>query len=163
VRTVASVLVGPAASCKQADSLGVGTPTVSATTPRYTGLSSMGISTYSSAQLVAHLVGDYLLQSDWMAAEKRRHVAPALVHAALYGLPFLPLRPSPAALATIVFSHFAIDRWSLARYAARARDHLAPRCAWTPASRPPWESWVLALITDNTLHVLINGWALRRL
>ena len=120
-------------------------------------------STYSSAQLVAHLVGDYLLQSDWMAAEKRRHPLPALVHAGLYGLPFLPLGPSPTALVTIVLSHFVIDRWALARHVARARDHLAPRCAWTPAARPAWETWVLGLITDNTLHVLINGWALRRL
>jgi hypothetical protein len=121
------------------------------------------MATYSSAQLMAHLVGDYILQSDWTAAEKRRQFLPALLHAALYGLPFLPLRPSPAALTAIVVSHFAIDRWSLARYVARARDHLAPRCAWDPASRPAWESWVLALITDNTLHVLINGWALRKL
>lgn len=39
--------------------------------------------------LLAHLVGDYLLQSDWMANEKTKRRWPAWAHAITYGLPFL--------------------------------------------------------------------------
>lgn len=42
-------------------------------------------------QLIAHLVGDYLLQSDWMAQHKRRSTIACLLHALLYALPFLLL------------------------------------------------------------------------
>lgn len=43
------------------------------------------------AQLLAHLFGDYILQSDWMAQNKTKRSWPALVHALLYSLCFVPL------------------------------------------------------------------------
>jgi hypothetical protein len=39
--------------------------------------------------LLAHLAGDYLLQSDWMATQKVRRWWPAVVHGLTYLLPFL--------------------------------------------------------------------------
>jgi len=42
-------------------------------------------------QLLAHLCGDYILQSDWMAQNKTKRSWPAFVHALLYSLCFLPL------------------------------------------------------------------------
>jgi hypothetical protein len=78
-------------------------------------------------QLVAHAVGDYLLQSDWMANEKtKRHVA-AAAHAITYALPFLFFHPSLAAMAVIIGTHFVIDRWRLARFVVFAKNRLAPR------------------------------------
>lgn len=62
-------------------------------------------------QLVAHAVGDYVLQSDWMANEKTKRDIAALV----YVIPFLFLGPSAYAVAFMVVTHFAIDRWRLAR------------------------------------------------
>jgi hypothetical protein len=120
-------------------------------------------------QLVAHAVGDYLLQSDWMATQKTRRSLPALVHASVYGLPFLFLSTSPLALLIICVSHFVIDRWRLARYLSWFSNRLAPgphpswnECHDTGYSeqRPPWISQWLLVISDNTLHVLINSWAL---
>jgi hypothetical protein len=69
-------------------------------------------------QIVAHLVGDYLLQSDWMANKKRTESLAAIAHAATYTLCFLPWlvwedrSPSSVFLATytIFYSHFLIDR-----------------------------------------------------
>ena len=126
--------------------------------------------TYVTAdQLLAHAVGDYLLQSDWMAREKTRRSVPAAIHALVYAAPFLLLRPSPAALATIAGTHFINDRWRLARYACWASSWLSPpphrpwqECQSTghPPDREPWMSAWLLIITDNTLHVLINAWAL---
>jgi hypothetical protein len=122
-------------------------------------------------QIVAHAVGDYIIQSDWMATEKtRRHLA-ALVHAITYALPFLLLTGSPAALAFVVATHFVVDRWRLARYVCWAKNWPWPgrrpwsECAGTgyPADRPPWLTTWLMIIVDNTMHVLLNAVALRYL
>ena len=120
-------------------------------------------------QLVAHAVGDYLLQSDWMATNKTRETVPAALHATVYTLPFLLLTRSPLALLIICASHFAIDRWRLARYVSWLANWLAPgpHPTWTDcretghsAERPAWLAHWLLVIADNTLHVLINGLAL---
>jgi hypothetical protein len=121
-------------------------------------------------QLVAHLVGDYVLQSHWMAQEKTRRSFAAAVHVACYALPFLLLRPSPLALAVIVGTHFVIDRWRLARFVVWGKNLLAPtafdrpwsECSSTgyPPDVPPWLAVWLLIIADNVLHVLINGAAL---
>ena len=122
-------------------------------------------------QLVAHAVGDYLLQSDWMATNKTRRSIPAALHALVYSVPFLLLSRSPVALLIICLSHFLIDRWRLARYVCWLANWLGPgpRPAWSQVTetghsseRPAWLSHWLLVIADNTLHVLINGWALSR-
>jgi hypothetical protein len=122
-------------------------------------------------QLVAHAVGDYLLQSDWMAQEKTRRSLAAAVHALCYALPFLLLGPSPLALVVIVGTHFAIDRWRLARFVVWAKNQIAPRADRYPwaecdgtgyhRERPAWLAVWLLIIADNVLHVLVNAAALR--
>lgn len=78
-------------------------------------------------QILAHLFGDYILQSDWMANEKTKQSFAAACHALSYALPFLFFRPSLAAFAFIVGTHFVIDRWRLARYVVYAKNFLSPR------------------------------------
>ena len=56
---------------------------------------------FTADQLVAHAVGDYLLQSEWMATEKTKRSLPALVHCLTYVLPFLFLTQNPVTLAVI--------------------------------------------------------------
>lgn len=120
-------------------------------------------------QLVAHAVGDYIIQSDWMATEKTRRSLAAAVHAVTYAGPFLLLSPSLGAMLVIVASHFAIDRWRLARFVCWAKNLPWPGarpwsdCAATgyPSDRPPWLAVWLLIIADNTLHVLCNAAALR--
>lgn len=77
-------------------------------------------------QLLCHFIGDYLLQSHWMATEKTKRSMAALVHVLTYGLPFLFLRPSWLALFVIVSTHFVIDRWRLARYVVWAKNWIGP-------------------------------------
>lgn len=122
-------------------------------------------------QLVAHAVGDYILQSDWMATEKTKKNLAAAAHALTYTLPFLALSQNPIALAVVCISHFIIDRWRLARYVVWLKNLPAPwayRYAWRYCrdtgyhdSRPKWMTVWLLIIADNTLHVLCNGLALR--
>lgn len=121
-------------------------------------------------QLVAHAVGDYVLQSDWMASEKTKQNLAALVHAFTYTLPFLVLTQSPWALFVVMWTHFAIDRWRLARYVVWAKNLIGPYRPWKdcsatgyPPEKPAWLSVWLLIIADNTMHVLCNGLALHYL
>lgn len=82
-------------------------------------------------QLVLHALGDYVLQSDWMANTKTTKSIAALAHVVTYTLPFLVITQSPAALGVILTTHFVIDRWRLARYVCWAKNFLQPRFQWT--------------------------------
>jgi hypothetical protein len=120
--------------------------------------------------LLCHAIGDYILQSDWVALNKSRRSDVALLHAAAYCLPFLAATRSPAALAIIASSHFVIDRWRLARYLIWAKNWLSPQpylaldaadpATGFPRERPAWLTFWLFVVIDNTLHILINAWAL---
>jgi hypothetical protein len=117
--------------------------------------------------IVAHLFGDYVIQSDWMALEKTKRWWPAVVHAVTYGLPFLLVTRSPWALLVIVGTHAVIDRYRLARHVIWAKNLLAPKtyrhpwaeCAATGyhRSRPDWLAVWLMIIADNALHLVTNG------
>lgn len=132
--------------------------------------------------LVAHAVGDYVLQSDWMATEKVRRSTAAIAHAVAYTFPFLFLTRDPRALVVICSTHFVIDRWRLARYVCWVKNYLAPRhrmpeeshrvtarnWSWAESSatgygpdKPAWMAVWLLIITDNLMHVSINAVALR--
>jgi hypothetical protein len=115
--------------------------------------------------LVAHLVGDYLLQSHWMATEKVKRWWPAIVHGVLYTVPFLFITQSPWALAVIAGTHIVIDRYRLAKHLSWFKNQLgpSPRPTWEdskatgfPSDTPPWLAVWLMIILDNTVHVLIN-------
>ena len=122
-------------------------------------------------QLILHLIGDYLLQSDWMALNKTKCSKAAAAHAITYSLPFLILEPSLAVFSVICITHFFIDRFRLARYVVYARNIvLQPkkyRNAWDDCREtgyhkdvPQWLSIWLLVACDNTIHLLINWTAL---
>lgn len=123
---------------------------------------------FTADQLVAHMVGDYILQSDWMVREKGRNSFACAVHCVAYALPFLLLTTNPYTLAIIVVSHFFIDRWRLARYLIWLKNRPWPssfpwkECVATgyPPNTPPWLAGWLFILVDNTLHVMINGAAI---
>lgn len=120
--------------------------------------------------ILAHLVGDYLLQSHWMATTKTSSSVATLAHAIAYSTPFLLLTQAPAALAFILVTHFCIDRWRLARYVIFAKNFISPPSSWPKWERckgtgydestPPWLAVWLLIIADNTLHLCCNAAAL---
>jgi Protein of unknown function (DUF3307) len=122
-------------------------------------------------QLLAHLVGDYVLQSSHMAEHKVRSTPIALLHAFTYTLPFLFITTSPAALAVICGTHAVIDRFRLAHYVAKARNIVGDPVHWREylthtgfSDRTPiWMSVWLVIITDNTMHLVINYFAIKYL
>ena len=120
-------------------------------------------------QLLLHLVGDYVTQTDWMARSKVSTTFAALCHAVVYSLPFLLLSPSLAAIAVITLSHFLIDRYRLARYVAFGKNKLTNwqlnwadcRATGFPADVPTGQAFWLMILVDNTMHLSINYAALR--
>jgi hypothetical protein len=85
-------------------------------------------------QLILHLTGDYLTQSDWMASEKTKSWQPAFCHSLVYSIPFLLLvRSSPGpilAWSVILSTHFLIDRFRLARYVVWLKNWIGPSKPW---------------------------------
>lgn len=117
--------------------------------------------------ILAHFVGDYILQSGWMANEKTKRWWPAIAHGLMYTVPFIFVTQSPVALLIIAGTHIVIDHYRLAKYVTFAKEFIAPRRTWptwsdakdnagVPSSVPPWLSFWLLFIADNTLHMLIN-------
>jgi hypothetical protein len=117
--------------------------------------------------VLAHLVGDYLLQSHWMACEKTKRWWPAVAHGLTYTLPFLLVTQSLWALLVIGGTHIVIDRFRLARHVVWAKNLAAPaafrrpwaECSATgyPPETPAWLAVWLMIIADNTLHLLFNA------
>lgn len=122
--------------------------------------------------VILHIVGDYLIQSHWMATEKIHRWWPAIVHGVTYTIPFLLLTRSPLALLVICVTHIIIDHYRLAKHLIWIKNFLAPRSyhkpTWSEAKYnngfsenvPMWLSMWLMIINDNTVHILINFAAL---
>lgn len=124
--------------------------------------------------ILAHLVGDYILQTHWMALEKTSRWWPAILHGITYTIPYALLM-IPAfnilgfsfwALFIICSTHIVIDRYRLARHLVWFKNQFAPKkfrpakselkTTGYPAETPAWLSVWLMIISDNTLHLLIN-------
>ena len=142
-------------------------------------------------ELLAHLFGDYVFQSHWMATRKRDSTLSCLAHVFVYGLMFLPLSPSTLAWSVLITTHFALDHWGLADYWCRfwgvgVEGFMTRRLRWwhyesqcrdrffglhdngveppTPLPEsPPWLATWLRIIVDNSFHLLINHLALSQL
>lgn len=120
--------------------------------------------------VLLHFVGDYLVQTNWMANEKVNKWLPAWVHAVTYTLPFILLTQNIVALLIICVTHAIIDHYRLAKHFIWAKNHLSPgpQPSWAEAKEnggfsketPPFMAIWLMIITDNTIHILINTWAL---
>lgn len=138
--------------------------------------------------LLAHLVGDYVIQNHWMANKKTENFWVAVLHATLYTLPFLLITQSSRALFWIWLTHLIIDHFRLAKYWCsfwgvgqegwvigswmRIRGFVLDdekvwwerrkghsKRALDPA--PPFLAVWLLILVDNTAHLTLNFLALR--
>ena len=121
-------------------------------------------------QILFHLIGDYIFQTDWMAKNKVKSWFPALVHALIYSLLFFTIGSWKAVL--IVFlNHLIIDRFSLAKYVIWFKNRITGNTGFYEAmtnfgynsKMPPFMAFWLYAIADNTLHFTINYLALKYL
>jgi len=96
--------------------------------------------------IYAHLIGDYLIQTDWMALGKKRSSWICAVHVLTYLIPFLFCGLEWWQLALIGVEHFAQDRTGFVVWLMKVKGSAA--FATGPCS--PWS----IIVTDNVLHVL---------
>lgn len=100
--------------------------------------------------LVAHLVGDYLLQNDWMALGKKSSSFRCTVHVLMYSLMFVLLallgRLEWWQVALIAAQHWIQDRtgfipWYMAKIGQ------------TNFAKEPCAPWSI-FVVDNSVHIL---------
>jgi hypothetical protein len=100
--------------------------------------------------LIAHLVGDYLLQIGWMAGNKTKNWLPNLTHSAVYTLSIgvfaaLFIKDfSPWGLVLIFVSHAILDRRFISAFWVTS-------IMTTPESERGW----LTIVVDQIFHLLI--------
>lgn len=96
--------------------------------------------------LIAHLVGDYLAQNDWMALNKKRHTWHCVVHCMVYTATLELFTGWPIWAFAIVFvTHFIQDRTDVIRGWMKMvgqEKFLTGPCA-------PWSS----IVVDNVWHL----------
>lgn len=103
------------------------------------------LNSITASQLFCHLIGDYWLQTTWMAKQKRFSVSSCLAHACCYALPFWIITSDPLPLAGIGGAHYLVDRYALAQAVARLRGDDLKQV-------PPW----CITVIDQSMHVLSN-------
>ena len=134
-------------------------------------------------QLLLHLIGDFWLQTEYQALNKKKNSWVCLRHVTTYSLPFL-LIGSWQAVLVIAVTHFIIDRvpglvevmiytknqfWSmLGIVASNGAVDKTPYCFHETVfgsgpDRPPHISFLVYVVCDNTLHLVCNYLALKYL
>jgi len=121
-------------------------------------------------ELLLHLVGDYLLQTEQMALRKTKSWFWAITHALVYSLPFLLLiGPNTVGWLVIFLTHAVIDRYRLAAHVCRfknvfwfgpGRPEFDTDTGYSKETPPHVKFW-LVVIVDNTCHLLINHLSLK--
>ncbi len=121
-------------------------------------------------QLLLHGLGDYIIQTDWMAQNKKKKglmgFIACQIHCITYSLPFFLIGSWQAVLA-IYLSHFAIDRTKILDYALAWKNNVKMGKKLDISNfgfkreRPFAISVWLYIITDNVLHLICNYFALK--
>ncbi len=96
--------------------------------------------------LIAHLVGDFLLQNDWMAKGKKRSSWICACHVLFYMMPFFFTELQWWQLLLIAIEHWIQDRTNLVTWWMKTVGQ-------EDFSRPPMAPWSVILV-DNTWHLL---------
>lgn len=98
---------------------------------------------------LSHLVGDFVIQTDWMARGKKNNALICLTHVTTYMLPFLPmlLFGLPAwKLAAIALQHFLQDYWEFPVW-------FMLNTGKAEFAKPPLAPWSI-ILTDNIFHLV---------
>jgi hypothetical protein len=108
-----------------------------------------------ASAIVGHLVGDYLLQNDWMALHKKASSLRCAIHCALWTASVMLFAGwrSPVVAAVLFATHFAQDRTGVIRWSMRMAGQ--EQFASGPCS--PWS----IIVVDNVWHIA-TIWAIWR-
>ena len=102
-------------------------------------------------QLILHLIGDYLLQNDWQAKNKKVKgvygATACLLHCLLYSALFFTIA-TPLQVLLVFTTHFLIDRWFFVKWYMNAVGQ-------KNFAKPPTAPWSIFFV-DNTFHLICN-------
>lgn len=96
--------------------------------------------------IYAHLIGDFLIQTDWMANGKKQNSWICLVHVATYMIPFLFTSLNWGQLLCIAIQHFWQDR-------TRVIEWFMQHSGKQGFAEPPKGPWSF-IVVDGILHIL---------
>lgn len=105
--------------------------------------------------IIGHLVGDYLLQNDWMALNKKVQLLPLSVHCSLWSLSVCSFAgwSSPVAYTVLYLTHFTQDGSDII---TRWMDLIGQKHFRTGPCAP----WSM-IVVDNVWHI-VTLWAVWR-
>jgi hypothetical protein len=96
--------------------------------------------------IYAHLIGDYLLQNDWMAKGKNTNSWICTIHVVIYMLPFIFTELAWWKLLLIAVEHWLQDRTDFVLWTMR----ITGRHEFAAQPLAPWS----IIVTDNIFHIL---------
>jgi hypothetical protein len=99
---------------------------------------------------LAHFIGDYLLQNDYMAFGKKKSSFICTFHVVTYLLPFLFTGLNWWQLVMVGVQHFIQDRTQIVVWLMRVKGS-------AKFAEPPCGPWSV-IVTDNILHILFIAW-----
>ncbi len=103
---------------------------------------------------VGHLVGDYLLQNDWMAKNKHSSTPICALHCGLWSVSVLLFAAWPLWTLPVLFvTHFIQDRTKIIEWYMQVTGQ-------KEFALPPYAPWSI-IIVDNTWHIVVL-WAIWR-
>jgi hypothetical protein len=114
--------------------------------------------------LLGHLVGDYLLQTEWMAQNKAKNDwwgwCTATIHCIIYTLAVCTIMWEWKLIwiIAVFFSHFFIDKFALGYYYLKylkGLDTYAYKDAIRYNELRAGFNAVIYTVTDNTMHLLL--------
>lgn len=111
-------------------------------------------------QLILHLIGDYLVQNDWMALNKKlkswKGELACQIHCITYSLPFLFIASYQAVL-VIYITHYIIDRTNIIGWFLALRNGVFHVKNFGFGEERPFVLTIwLYIITDNIFHIICN-------
>ena len=150
--------------------------------PDLVGLSNKMNGTPLILAIIGHLVGDYLLQNDWMATNKKKHSFPCAVHCLLWTCSvmffagwmwiekphFLWIKPW--VFSALFLTHFIQDRtqiiiwWMKLKWKDQSKfmecDSLLLKHEYEPTIKVGLGPWSI-IVVDNVWHI-VEIWAVWR-
>jgi Protein of unknown function (DUF3307) len=116
-------------------------------------------------QLIIHGIGDYFLQTDYQALNKKKDgwigLWACLKHCITYSLPFLFIGSWKAVL-VIFITHFIIDRTNIVAWLIAYKNGIRTIENFGFGLERPFAITIwLYIICDNLLHIICNYVALR--
>jgi hypothetical protein len=99
---------------------------------------------------MAHFLGDFIFQNDFMAAGKKKSNWICLLHIVTYLIPFLFCGLAPWQLILIGIEHYAQDRTNFVVWFMNLKGSKL-------FAQPPMAPWSI-IVTDNILHIIFILW-----